>query len=62
MPPALPSESESELSVEESDGSDTEMHDTDLNQLGDGTEEEGEGNDDGSTGKSYRLFIGYSNI
>jgi hypothetical protein len=62
MPPALPSKSECELSVQESDGSDTEMLDTDLNQRGDGTEDEGEDNDDGSTGKSYGLSMGYSNI
>lgn len=42
----------------------TDMLNTDLNQLGDSAEGDGEGedNDNGLTGKSYRLFIGYSNI
>jgi hypothetical protein len=46
------------------DESDIDMLNTDLNQLGDSAEGDGEGEDDdnGLTGKSYRLFIGYSNI
>ncbi len=64
MPPTLPSKSESRLLVQVGDESDVYMLNTDLNQLGDSAEGDGEGEDDdnGLTGKSYRLFIGYSNI